>query len=273
MKFKSKLTAVLATTLLTLSFSQSIKASADTTTATQSNLYDKINQQFTQAYQTRSAKLVDVITKEVSKLSGTNFHEPVEASLLHLNQFISQYDQTLASVNKAEATHLDVDISAAQAQIAQLPTSEVAHTTAFNDRINAIIAANEQAKKAAALAAQKAAADQAAKEAQAAQEAQREKEKANNPYGLKYTGFDSIDSARALRNSIEQGGNMNINLSLNLQYIGGYGFAKSTWLALCSETATSPTDFSVAHQNLLADTLVRDAFGGDWGNVPKSGGW
>lgn len=256
-------------------------AQADTATATQSRLYDTINIQFTEAYQSRSSELINKITKEVSQLEGTSYHEPVEASLLHLNQFITAYDKATAAVDRAEKTRTAADISLAETAVGALPSSEVAHKSTFTGRIQAVIKANEKAaqaaeaaKKAAAEAAkQEAAAAQAAKIASEKAAAQEAAAKANNTYGLKFTGYSSIDEARALRNMIEQGGNMNVNLSLNLNYIGGYGFAKSTWLALCNVTGTSPTDFSVAHQNLLADTLVRDYFGGDWGNVPKSGGW
>lgn len=292
MKFESKLTAVSASLITAFALSSGPVAAAETTTVAQSNLYDQVNIKFTQAYQTRSSELVKEISEDVSDLSGTAYHEPVEASLLHLNQFIADYNEATDSVKKAETTQLQSDIDAAKTQIAELPSSEVAHKSTFTSRVNAVVKANEEkaaAKKAAEAKAQAeaaAAAQKAAEEAAAKQAAQEEaaatkasaqemsvSTSSNNPYGLKYTGYSSIDSARAHRNMIEQGGNMNIHLSLSYDYIGGYGFARSTWIALCQVTGTSTTDFSVAHQNLLADTLVRDYFGGDWGNVPTSGGW
>ena len=91
--------------------------------------------------------------------------------------------------------------------------------------------------------------------------------------GVLHTGYSSLAEAHAHRVGIEQGGNYNAYLGLNYNYIGGYGFAKSTWLWLSRLTGTSPTDFSVAHQDQLADKLVEVAFDGDWGNVPRSGGW
>lgn len=100
-----------------------------------------------------------------------------------------------------------------------------------------------------------------------------EEPKNPNPLKLAFSGYSSIEEARALRVNIEQGGDYNAFCGANFSYIGGYGFANSTWRMLCAETGTSVDDFSQEHQDLLADQLVKDYFGGDWGNVPRSGGW
>lgn len=91
--------------------------------------------------------------------------------------------------------------------------------------------------------------------------------------GVRYSGYGSLAEAHSHRVNVEHGGNYNAYASLQYNYIGGYGFAKSTWIWLCNLTGTSTTDFSVAHQDQLADKLVEVAFDGDWGNVPRSGGW
>ena len=57
------------------------------------------------------------------------------------------------------------------------------------------------------------------------------------------------------------------------EYVGAYGFAISTWNMLCQTTGTSSSDYSPAHQDAMADELVKLDFGGNWNNVPKSGGW
>ena len=47
-----------------------------------------------------------------------------------------------------------------------------------------------------------------------------------NPLNLAFSGYSSIEEARALRVNIEQGGDYNAFCGTDFSYIGGYGFCK-----------------------------------------------
>lgn len=235
-------------------------AKADSPKLSQSALYDSINKQLTAVYVNRSEEEIEAVKSEIEQLTVKTYKTPVETSLANLEDFLKQIDLAKAAVIQAETSKSEADIAIAKSKVSELTDGyQKSDQNWFNSRIDAVVAGNALEKVKAEQAAQ-AAKEEAAK-------------KASNPLGLKYTGYSSIEEARALRNMIEQGGNMNVNLGMNYSYIGGYGFATSTWTALSNKTGSSLTDFSIEHQNLLADQLVLDYFGGDWGNVPRSGGW